>query len=948
MEPQELLEGENEPDSTSARRSMRYWGKARPGIGATAAYHPLPFHCLDVAAVGQVYLDANPKLLGFFAGGLGLSSTQTREWLRFWLALHDLGKFAVTFQGQRPDLLLSLQQRQTTRAYTVRHDSLGAVLWQQCLLDREDVLSLGPDAGKRLNWFQPWVFAVTGHHGQPPDLARTNVGTHFDREDKEAAAEFTRAARALLLPQITLDAALALGPRLGQAGKRLSWWFAGVAVIADWLGSNTDFFEYRPEQIPLPDYWDYATATATEALKASGALPQPSGPAQGLASLFEWRNASAARSATPLQAWAEQVPLPDAPQLYLLEDVTGAGKTEAALMLAHRLIHAGRADGLYFGLPTMATSNAMFDRVRAIAGKLFAADASPSVVLAHGQRNQVAAFRDSVLPPDIPEDDRAQRGDETASARCAAWLADSTKKALLAQVGVGTIDQAQMAVLHARHQSLRLLGLFRKVLVVDEVHACDAYMLAILEHLLTFHAAAGGSAVLLSATLPQHMKQALADAFARGAGYADSPLLDEQAYPLAVRIADGPPMECPLDTRPDVRRHVAVDYIDDPDAVRARIRNALDQGLCTCWIRNTVADAIAAWERFSTELGTERVVLFHARFTMGDRLAIENRVQASFGDGSGPDERAGRLVIATQVVEQSLDVDFDLLVSDLAPIDRIIQRAGRLQRHPRDRSGRRIDGPDQRGGARLLVFAPAFDDTPKEDWYRRVFPNGAYVYPHVGQLWLTARCLQDGGFAMPEDGRRLIEGVFGKSAQAGIPEALAAASLAAEGKDWAETNLGRSNRLKLGMGYSRGEHGDWMPDADQSEIASFDDWAGDAGATRLGEPTTWVRLARWLDSSLVPWHPDGWEASGLRLPSRLIKEPDLPTREQSALQRVEESLPDRGRWSVLLPLARTPSGEWAADARDQKGRLRRWRYGSRSGFREFRSETVSSSETIPE
>ena len=165
---------------------------------------------------------------------------------------------------------------------------------------------------------------------------------------------------------------------------------------------------------------------------------------------------------------------------------------------------------------------------------------------------------------------------------------------------MGTIDQALQAVLHARHQSLRLLGLYKKVLLVDEVHASDAYMLRLLEQLLRFHAAAGGSAILLSATLPQVMKQKLVSAYAEGRAWAQ-PELNSDAYPLATHIGDsGAVTEQALATRPSVRRRVAVEYLDSGDTVVSRIEVALAQGQCVCWIRNTVADAMTAYEHFSS------------------------------------------------------------------------------------------------------------------------------------------------------------------------------------------------------------------------------------------------------------------------------------------------------------------------------------------------------------
>jgi CRISPR-associated endonuclease/helicase Cas3 len=134
----------------------------------------------------------------------------------------------------------------------------------------------------------------------------------------------------------------------------------------------------------------------------------------------------------------------------VVEEVTGGGKTEAALILAHRMMERGQASGLFVALPTMATANAMFERVQAVYGRLFAHGPRPSIVLAHSKSHLDLRL----------EETKVDGGEQppTASRQCAAWLSDSRKKALLAHVGVGTIDQALMAVLPLNHQSLRLWG----------------------------------------------------------------------------------------------------------------------------------------------------------------------------------------------------------------------------------------------------------------------------------------------------------------------------------------------------------------------------------------------------------------------------------------------------------------------------------------------------------
>ena len=190
-------------------------------------------------------------------------------------------------------------------------------------------------------------------------------------------------------------------------------------------------------------------------------------------------------------------------------------------MLAHRLMVACRADGLYIALPTMATANAMFDRLSAACGSLFMAGANPSIALVHGARD-FHGFRSAVLRADRNEapyseaPGQVEESDTTASTACAAWIADDRRRSFLADVGAGTVDQALLSVLPSRHQSLRLLGLMRRVLVLDEVHAYDAYMQREIETLLEFQAGLGGSAILLSATLPLAVRERLADAFSNG------------------------------------------------------------------------------------------------------------------------------------------------------------------------------------------------------------------------------------------------------------------------------------------------------------------------------------------------------------------------------------------------------------------------------------------------
>lgn len=901
-----------------AMRCFYYWGKARPDSVSGPQYHLLVYHSLDVAAVGVAYLKQSPAFLKSCCALLRCSESAFLSWAAFFLALHDLGKFSFTFQAQRGDLAELLgQDTGVLHAGQERHDTLGYWLWDDLTEDSDLLSTLGFCVLRRTSKdMKYWMRAVCGHHGTPPK-SQGPVDFFFQRKDKQAATEFIKTISGFLLN----DEARAIpGIEDGdfeQASTMLSWWFAGLAVLADWLGSNTRYFPYRSKARDLRVYWCHTQRRAQTALHAAGVLPVEIAPGKSLQDFFPY-----IELASPLQQWAATVPLPAAPQIHLLEDVTGAGKTEAAMMLAYRLMAQGSAQGFFIGLPTMATANAMYGRVAEVYQQLFAGDAS--LALGHGFKDLVEKFAASVLPPDASEGDSAQ-GDETASARCSAWLADHNKRVLLAPAGVGTVDQALLAVLHSKHQSLRLLGLFNKVLIIDEVHACDAYMQGILEVLLEFHARTDGSVILLSATLPARMKQALLNAYARGRNQERAPRLARADYPLATRWHDGRAVldEDPLASRKNVSRTVQLRYLSDQQQLYADIVAALEQGQCVGWIRNTVSDAMAAYAHLAQQVPAEKITLFHARFALRDRLLTEKKMLDDFGDKSDGAQRKGRLMIATQVAEQSLDVDFDILISDLAPIDRLLQRAGRAQRHVRDAAGNRLAGEgvaDGRAAPSLWVLAPLWQSEPKTDWYACTFPKGQYVYAHHGQLWLTARLLQRVQFTMPADARELIEAVYGEDVE--FPATLQGNAVKAEGEQMSEASQAKLNTLKVCTGYERGSLGGDM-------------WSDVLTPSRLGEQSREVMLARWAGERLLPWAEGAWAYSTVKVPVWQLERADLPVPvlQLEQYERLRESLPSQGKYCVLLPLIQQADGTWqgqAWTAADEKrgtlSELKTWLY----------------------
>ncbi|MHB8249671.1 MAG: CRISPR-associated helicase Cas3' [Acidithiobacillus sp.] len=879
---------------------FKYWGKADENYAGEPKWHPLVYHCLDVAACASVLLERQPGWLAALSRQAGLEPEWLRSWLHFQTAIHDIGKFGDGFQAWRPDLLATLQGRRGINPGGERHDALGYVLAEQYLLDWLGLDGQDPDL---FDLIQPWIAAVTGHHGRPAknlhDAKLLLLRNHYPLPVLEDASSFvTQAARLFLPADFTFPTPEA---GLAERYRHASWLVAGLTVAADWLGSNTRWFPYRAPVHSLNEYWkEFALPQARRAVEESGLVPATPTALPCIRALFP-----GVSMPTPLQAWAEKVEIASGSQIFVLEELTGAGKTEAALTLAARLMAAGEAQGLYLALPTMATADAMFDRVRKDDGwrRFFAAGAG-QLALAHSA---------DWLKLRLEEMNRRDAGygrgeDASASRQCSAWLADSRKKALLADFGVGTLDQALLAVLPAKHQSLRLLGLANKVLIVDEVHACDCYMGELLARLLRFHAALGGSAILLSATLPQNQRARYLQSFAQGAGFAaESPQSD--AYPLATRLARSDFTEQALTARESVSRRVETTLLHEEAQALAHLEGAIAQGRCAVWVRNTVADAVETWRQWNVaHPDRPATTLYHARFALQDRLGIGARLLADFGPDSGPGTRNGRLVIATQVVEQSLDVDFDDMVSDLAPIDLVIQRAGRLQRHRRDASGNRVpvETPDGRGGAQLAVLTP--EPVPEADakWIKGLLPKTGKVYPDHGKLWLTARWLAgEGGFEVPRQARAMIEAVYDEAAFDELPEPLQSVANAADGACRADRGAARGNLLNFDEGCT------------PTNLIWQDE--GEA-PTRLGEATARVRLARVAEDALVPWAEVdagiAWALSELTVPRRLIAA-ESP-RDGALVAAARQAMSDEGRYVVIVAL-RPVDDTWRGQALNAGG-----------------------------
>lgn len=834
---------------------MQYWGKAKKDPKQSGPdYHLLAYHSLDVAAVANALLRSRDAFTRSVSSYLSLESDQFRSLIVFVFALHDLGKFASAFQklyDHSSDTLLKASCPAEYDGKEFRHDRLGLFFWNEIQQgEGREVLGLNhldqEQQGNVLEALMTLMNCSLGHHGKPIQLGelRTIKKRFVDVDhDSEAATEFFKGCSRLFKPVIPVE--LCQSEEWRKRLEQVSWQIAGLAVLVDWIGSDKSHFHYKSKPVSLEKYWECAKNTAIEALAATDLHKVPQ--VQPFLSVQEHFGFNP----TPLQCWAEQVPLDASPKLFILEDVTGAGKTEAALTLTHRLMQTGAAEGFYFGLPTMATSNAMFSRVAEHYLQMLSLEGSkPSIVLAHGARDMNEQFREAVLvPPSIDTD--YGRNDSTATAQCSQWLADSRKKALLAPVGVGTIDQALLAVLPRRHQSLRLLGLNRKILIFDEVHAADEYMFELLESLLAMHLHQGGSAILLTATLSKKQRQKLVSVWHQAVGI-HGVVLQNTHFPLATLATinpEKPLIEAPLASRKDVSREVRVSFLSSVTQCLEKVLSAVSSGQCVVWVRNSVDDAIEAFCQLLNSLPSpEQCLLFHSRFVLNDRKNIEMEVLKTFGKNGDQTLRAGKVLIATQVFQESLDADADVMISDICPIDDLIQRAGRLHRHTRDQQGRYRRGiSDSRSEPELWVHAPEWQDEPQKNWLSRDFRNTEYVYRSPGRLWLGMKALiQLGAIRMPSEARVLIEAVYGDDAYDQIPETLLDQENQLIGEQRAKGAKANSNLLKWReYGYSA-----------RSADAWFEDMT-DISTRHSDIETVEVLLLKISDNEiLVPWVED--------------------------------------------------------------------------------------------
>ena len=732
-----------------------FWGKS--DREDPQRIHLLEYHMADVGACFEALL-AQPIIRQRLAqsGGMANLDDATLSRLAALAALHDIGKVNVGFQARiwrDTDLPLGEIKRPPRCGHiadltpVLNYNDRKTAAWFFDALGWDDFLTWDSEDGRTVCAL---FVAALSHHGTPLNLINTrqhNSGIWRPFGELNPQQHVTHIGR---LVREWFTTAWSAGVSPLPSAAPFQHMFAGLCMLADWVGSDETCFPFRAE--PDDDYMQTARANARRAVLQIGLnlegqrstfLSQPARPDFG--QLFNLPNAGA----NAIQQAVISVPPEE--QLVIVESETGSGKTEAALLRFARLYGKGLVDGLYFALPTRAAASQIHRRVTAFTQNLLPTDTGLEPILAVPGYMRAGDTKGKRLADyEVWWDDHPDV--LTAKRR---WAAESTKRYLAAQIAVGTVDQAMMAALKVKHAHMRAACLVRNLLVVDEVHASDIYMSTVLEHLLHAHIQAGGYAMLMSATLGSVARCRWLD--------------DTNPPPLADAIdtpypAVSTPQSIAAAGENDYAKIVdilPVPVMSDFADTAQRALEAARSGAKVLVVRNTVGHAVRTQQTLEELAEPEDAgllfsvnsitTLHHGRFAAGDRRLLDDAVEALLGKNH---QAGGGIVVGTQTLEQSLDIDADLLITDLCPVDVLLQRIGRLHRHRRD------DRPDDYNTPTCVVLTPGDDLSPllaSGQNTNGLGPHG-HVYGSLQILEATRRLIfEHPEWHVPAMNRELVE-----------------------------------------------------------------------------------------------------------------------------------------------------------------------------------------------
>ena len=733
--------------TTKTTKLLYHLPYAKTNREAPDEIHLLLYHLIDVGQVARLIWDEvlTDSIRQRLANILRLDSKQTGQLIAFLAALHDLGKAGPAYQKkygpkwlkkalQEAGLKLHSPSGKTAFDKTTPHATISTWVLQDFLPEY---------LGLEKRFAQKIAVALGGHHGVWPGSGATWRLELESEAWKTLRRDLFREVQAVFQPPTAVSS-----PTDKTDLNIFLTIFSGLVSVADWLGSrNEECFGFVEQAMPTQQYALHSAQKARQSLADLGWFGwNPTGQTLEFGEVFNYLNFKAPRGVqTEVIKAAQNLP---APSLLILEAPTGIGKTEAALYLADHWLQEQAGRGLYVAMPTQATSNQMYDRIGKFLKHRYP-EAKINYHLVHGQAAWRDTLKTSVELQTVGDD---ERGD---AIQAESWFTPR-KRTLLAPFGVGTVDQTFMSVLQTKHFFVRLFGLSHKVIIFDEVHAYDTFMNTLFERLLAWLNAVGTSVIILSATLPTETRKRLIEA------YSGHTLTQKDTYPCLTIAAPNREPTCIDLPKPDeVKVQLAWDLGRAAQDILDYLKQALVDGGCAAVLCNTVRRAQAVYcvldearQTGDLDIAKDDLILFHARFPPVWRTDIEAKVSKKFGkpyeQGQSPHRPGRAIVVATQVIEQSLDLDFDLMLTDMAPIDLMVQRAGRLHRHARS--------VEERYGLerRLVITEPdKTDGLPK-------FEADEYVYARY-VLLRSFYALQAKGNAMtlPTDTSSLIEQVYG-------------------------------------------------------------------------------------------------------------------------------------------------------------------------------------------
>lgn len=784
-------------------------------------------HMLDTGSVAARLWDTwlAPGLQKRFSEHLHLSTEDTRALVCWLAATHDMGKatpeFACQFGKQENGKHLSVyRERIEQEKFDIPEGLIPSKKDAQCPHSKYSQSILIDLLTKNVVGMPPEVIitlaSISGaHHGIPAGyFPKSDSLSNRILNDLSPKSKWRAAWQELY--DITLErfgASSAL-QQLAQHGQAIpvsaQFCITGFVIMSDWIASNPDFFpmgtfgsaeqEQRArigwQALGLEQRWTAALDT------------NPDTPAADLyASRFGWSNPTL----RPMQeVVVEAARSMQSGGMMCIEAPMGQGKTEAGLIAAEFLAQATGRTGVAFAAPTQATSNALFDRViewvkyqtADVAQEQGEAIEPRSMFLGHSKNrfnksyealSEADIFDESPTPG--RENNRKTLHPGTSLARHS-WLS-GTKKGLLSSFVVCTIDQVLMTALQARHVMLRYLGLASKVVIIDEVHAYDAYMSKYLSTALYWLGQMNAPVILMSATLPSDIRNELMKSYAKGLKIGTKPLklttyshptldLDYPVIHTLTAEDNGTPKKWKVE-QPAEQTEIELKLIDDsPESVLHVLEPLANDHGCAAIICNTVGRAQEMHAFLSEQFGEEHVILTHSRFTATHRAEQEELLvsklgkKAHYSEADGEDSsRPHRLiVVGTQVIEQSLDLDFDVMITDFAPVDLVLQRMGRLHRHDSRSSSERtpayrkpvcyVRGVEIFGSQDKM---PRFPDGSKAVYEPKIlFSSYAQLLPHF-----------DGEpIRIPADISPLVQKSYQKSMSDEIPKSWAGGYMSAE------------------------------------------------------------------------------------------------------------------------------------------------------------------------